>query len=227
MHYGTLSLPARLFLLAWNTSRDKITGAPDLHLAVRAGALAELAQRGVLFEQDRIVTPVVGARTGDPVLDALAELVEQSRPRTWRGWLTHRSRTTLGAVREQLITQGYLRAERGRILGLFPARRFVLERAGHAEVLHAEALAVLRGGQPVAEVPQEEAALVVCAATGKLRTVVSGKDRRRYKDRLDELTDRAGGTSPELRALMSKLRDALGSAVASAEAARSSGGGGG
>ncbi|WP_224058223.1 GOLPH3/VPS74 family protein [Streptomyces kanamyceticus] len=226
MHHGTQSLPARLFLLAWNTHRGKITGAPDLHLAVRAGALAELAQRGLLFERDRIVTPVVGARIGDTALDALAELVEQSRPRTWRGWMTHRSRGTLSAVRDQLIAHGYLRAERGRVLGLFPARRYVLERVGHVEVLQAEALAVLHGKQPVAEVSESDAALVVCAATGKLRTVVTGKDRRRYRDRLDELTERAGGASSELRTLMENLRKALASAVSSAEAARASGGGG-
>ncbi|ATL32098.1 GOLPH3/VPS74 family protein [Streptomyces formicae] len=226
MHHGTLSLPARLFLLAWNTHRGKITGAPDLHLAVRAGALAELAQRGVLFEEDRVVTPVIGARTGDTALDALAELIEQSRPRTWRGWLTHRSRGTLSAVRDQLVAHGYLRTERGRVLGLFPARRYALERVGHVEVLHAEALAVLHGKQPVAEVPEEDAALVMCAATGKLRTIVTGKDRRRYRDRIDELTERAGGASPELRAVMENLRKALASAISSAEAARASGGGG-
>lgn len=98
---------------------------------------------------------------------------------------------------------------------------------GYAEALHAQALDVLRGPRPAEEIDEGEAALVVCAATGKLRSVVTGKDRRRYKDRLAALTDRAGGATPELRALMRDLRRALASAVASAEAARSSGGGGG
>ncbi|MET7361727.1 GPP34 family phosphoprotein [Streptomyces sp. NPDC005562] len=228
MHFGTLSLPARLFLLSWHPEKRKFSGGPDLHLTVRAGALAELAGRGLLVEADRVVAPAaVGDRTGDPVLDALLELVEQSRPRTWRGWITHRSRATLNAVRADLAAHGYLREGRRRVLGLFPARHWELERVGYAEALHAEALAVLRGPRPVEEVDAGEAALVVCAATGKLRSVVTGKDRRRYKDRLAELTDRAGGAAPESRALMRDLRRALASAVASAEAARSSGGGGG
>ncbi|MET8686975.1 GPP34 family phosphoprotein [Streptomyces sp. NPDC004732] len=227
VHYGTLSLPAKLLLLAWSGEKERFTGGPDLHLVIRAGALAELAQRGVVVETDGTVTPVVGARTGDTVLDSLAALIEGSRPRKWRGWLTYRSRTTLDEVRGQLTAHGYLRQERRRVLGVFPTRHWELERAGYAEALQADAGTVLRGTRPVTEVPASEAALVMCAATGKVRPFATGKDRRRYKDRLAELTDRGGGASPELAELMRALRKALASAVAAAEMARSSNGGGG
>jgi hypothetical protein len=227
MPYGSLSLPTRIFLLAWDTGRNRIAGAPDLNLAVRACALAELAQRGLLSDVDGIVTPVFGARTGDAVLDGVLELIEESRPRKWRGWITHKSRHTLDEVREQLASEGYLRAERTRVFGIFPSRRYELERPGYVEVLHAEALSVLRGPVPVPEVPPGDAVLVVCAATGKLRGVISGKDRRQYKERLDALTDRGGAPAPELPEVMRALRKALASAVSSAEADRSGGGGGG
>lgn len=227
MPYGSLSLPSRIFLLAWDAGRNRITGAPDLHYAVRACALAELAQRRLLSDVDGIVTPVFGARTGDPGLDSVLELIEESRPRKWSGWITHKSGYTRDRVRDQLTSEGYLRTERTRVFGIFPSRRYELERAGYVEVLHAEALAVLRGPLPVPEVPAGDAALVVCAATGKLRAIISGKDRRHYKERLDELTDRAGAQAPELPELMRALRKALASAVAYAEAARSGGGGGG
>lgn len=227
MPYGSLALPARIFLLAWDTGRNKIAGAPDLRLAVRACALAELAQRGLVTDVDGIVTPVFGARTGDTALDGLLELIEESRPRKLRGWITHKARDTQADVRDQLVSGGYLRTERTRVFGIFPSRRYELERAGYVEVLHAEALAVLRGPVPVSEVPAGDAALVVCAATGKLRGIISGKDRRQHKERLDALTDRSGAPSPELPELMRGLRKALASAVSSAEAARSSGGGGG
>ncbi|MGW5862780.1 GOLPH3/VPS74 family protein [Streptomyces sp. NPDC055239] len=226
MPYGSLSLPDRIFLLAWDTDRNKITGAPDLHLAVRACALAELAQRGLVSDVDGIVTPVFGARTGDAVLDGVLELIEESRPRKWRGWITHKARDTRDGVRDQLASEGYLRTERTRVFGIFPSRRYELERAGYVEVLHAEVLAVLRGPVPVSEVPVGDAALVVCAATGKLRGVISRKDRREYGDRLDALTDRSGATAPQLPEVMRGLRKALASAVASAEDARSGGGGG-
>ncbi|MFF1692358.1 GPP34 family phosphoprotein [Streptomyces sp. NPDC058257] len=226
MPYGSLSLPTRIFLLAWDTGRNKITGAPDLPLAVRACALAELAQRGLVSDVDGIVTPVFGARTGDAVLDGLLELIEESRPRTWRGWITYKARDTRDGVRDQLASKGYLRTERTRVFGIFPSRRYELERAGYVEVLQAEVLAVLRGPVPVSEVPAGDAALVVCAATGKLRGVISGKDRRRYRDRLDALTDRSGSPAPQLPELMRGLRKALASAVSAAEDARAGGGGG-
>lgn len=219
MHYGTLSLPARLFLLAWSPERNRFAGGPDLHLAVRAAALAELARRGLLHEADGTVTPVGGSRTGDAVLDGLLDLVERSRPRGWRAWVTHRSGDTLTAVRDELTAHGYLRAGRRRAPGLFPVRYWQPERADHAERLRADALAVLRGPLPVADMARGDAALVVCAATGKVRPAVTGKDRRRHKDRLDALTDRGGGASPEQRAAMRDLRKALARAVATAEAA--------
>ncbi|MEV6751467.1 GPP34 family phosphoprotein [Streptomyces sp. NPDC051214] len=227
MPYGSLSLPTRIFLLAWDTGRNRIAGAPDLPYAVRACALAELAQRGLVSDVDGIVTPVFGARTGEQALDGVLELIEESRPRKWRGWITHKSGHTMDGVRDQLVAEGYLRSERTRVLGIFPSRRYELERAGYVEVLHAEALAVLRGPVPVSEVPPGDAALVVCAATGKLRGIIPGKERRQYKDRLDELTDRAGAPGPELPEVMRRLRKALASAVSAAEAARSGGSGGG
>lgn len=227
MPYGSLSLPTRIFLLAWDTGRNRIAGAPELPYAVRAGALAELAQRGLVSDVDGIVTPVFGARTGDPALDGVLELIEESRPRKWSGWITHKSRDTLNGTRDQLASEGYLRTERTRVLGIFPSRRYELERTGYVEVLHTEALAVLRGPVPVSEVPPIDAALVVCAATGKLRGIFPGKERRRYKERLDALTDRCGAPAPELPELMRALRKALASAVTYAEAARGGGGGGG
>lgn len=62
---GSLSLPARLYLLSWDTERLKVTGATHLHHLVRAGALTELAQRGLLADVEGIATPVdPDARTG-------------------------------------------------------------------------------------------------------------------------------------------------------------------
>ncbi|MGA4845441.1 hypothetical protein ACOBQB_03880 [Streptomyces sp. G5(2025)] len=53
-----------------------------------------------------------------------------------------------------------------------------MERAGGAETLHADASAVRRGRRPVGEVPPDDAALVMCAATGKPHTFGGAKDRR-------------------------------------------------
>lgn len=82
MPNGSLSLPARLYLLAWDTTRNELAGTTHL---VRAGALTELAQRGLLVDDDGIATPVdMDSGTGDAVLDGLLELVRESRPHRWR-----------------------------------------------------------------------------------------------------------------------------------------------
>lgn len=149
MPNGSLSLPARLYLLAWDTTRLKVTGATHLHHLVRAGALTELAQRGLLADVDGIATPVdADAHTGDLVLDGLLELVEESRPRKWKAWVTLRARVTLDAVRAQLAAEGYLRAEKKRVLGLFPSVEYELERVSAVEALREEARTVLRGPCP-------------------------------------------------------------------------------
>ncbi|MFJ6836338.1 GPP34 family phosphoprotein [Streptomyces sp. NPDC091209] len=210
MPNGPLSLPARLYLLAWDTSKRKITGSTHLHHLVRAGALTELAQRGLLVDDDGIVTPVdPDSRTGDLVLDGLLELVFESRPRRWKSWVTSRARVTLDAVRAQLAAEGYLRAEKKRVLGLFPSVEYELDRVPAVEALRAEARQVLEGPVPVADVGDREAALVALATAAELRTLASPKERKLHKARIDELTERGGAAAPALRKVIQEVRTAV------------------
>ncbi|MET9897347.1 GPP34 family phosphoprotein [Streptomyces sp. NPDC006446] len=210
MPNGSLSLPARLYLLAWDTTKLKITGSTHLHHLVRAGALTELAQRGLLLDDDGIVTPVdPDSRTGDLVLDGLLELVAESRPRKWKPWVTLRARVTLDAVRAQLAAGGYLRAERKRVLGLFPSVEYELDRVPAVEALRAEARQVLEGPLPVAEVSDRDAALVALATAAELRTLASPKERKLHKARIDELTERGGAAAPALKKVIQEVRTAV------------------
>lgn len=146
MPVGPLSLPAHLYLLAWDTSKSEITGVAQIPQLVRAGALTELAQRGLLVDDDGIATPVdMDASTGDAVLDGLLELVRESRPHRWQSWVTLHARITLDAVREQLAAGGSLRARKRRALGLFPTVEYDLARPAAVEALQEEALGILRG----------------------------------------------------------------------------------
>lgn len=215
MPNGPLSLPARLCLLAWDTSRLEVTGTAPLHLLVRAGALTELAQRGLLIDDDGIVTPVdPDSRAGDVVLDGLLELVEESRPRTWGEWVTPRARVTLHAVCAQLAAEGFLRTERKRILGLFPSTGYGMERASAVDALRAEARQVLEGPRPVADVSDRDAALVALAVAAEVPAFV------RARDRIDELTERGAAAAPALKKIIQEVRTAA--IAASAEAATGS-----
>jgi hypothetical protein len=207
---GSLSLPARLYLLAWDTTRSELTGTGHLHHLVRAGALTELAQRGLLLDDDGIATPVdMDSRTGDAVLDGLLELVRESRPHHWRSWVPLHARVTLDAVREQLAVEGYLRADKRRALGLFPTVEYALERVAVVDALHEEARQVLEGSGHPAEISDRDAAVVVLATAAELRTLVNRKERGHHKERLAELAERGGTASPALRKVVRELYTAL------------------
>ncbi|MEV6594431.1 GOLPH3/VPS74 family protein [Streptomyces acidicola] len=217
MPNGSLSLPARLYLLAWDTTRTELTGESRLHHLVRAGALTELAQRGLLADEDGIATPVdPDARTGDLVLDGLLELVEESRPRTWQTWVTLRARVTLDAVRAQLAADGCLRVVKRRALGVFPTVEYELERLSLVDAQQEEARRILEGPLPVAQVPERDAALVALAASAGLRTLSAGtdsgsagKDPDRRRERIEALTERGGAAAPALRKVVQEMRTAL------------------
>ncbi|MFF1448049.1 GPP34 family phosphoprotein [Streptomyces sp. NPDC058274] len=223
---GSLSLPARLYLLAWDTTKLKLTGGTHVHHLVRAGALTELAQRGLLKDVDGITTPAdADGATGDLVLDGLLELVAESRPRKWKTWVTLRARVTLDAVRAQLAADGYLRAEKKRVFGVFPSVDYVLARVPVVEALREEARQVLEGPLPVSAVGDRDAALVALAAAAELRTFVSGKERKQYKDRIEELTERSGAAAPALKKVIQEVRTAMIVAVTAASSAGASSGG--
>ncbi|WP_328689660.1 GPP34 family phosphoprotein [Streptomyces phaeochromogenes] len=210
MPTGSLSLPARLYLLAWDTTKLKVTDAAHLPHLVRAGALTELAQRGLLADVDGIATPTdPDAQTGDPVLDGLLELVEESRPHRWKTWVGLRARVTLDAVRAQLAADGYLRAEKTRVLGVFPSVEYEIDRVAVVDALRAEAREVLEGPMPVEEVPEQDAALVALAAGAELRTLLSGKEQRQYKQRIEDLVERSGATTPALKKAVQEVRSAV------------------
>ncbi len=204
---ASLSLAARLYLLAWDTERMKLTGVSNAAHLVRAGALTELAQRGLLADDDGVARPVSDARTDDPALDDLLELIEESRPRRWKSWVTHHAKYTLDAVRTQLAEAGYLRTEHSR--WLFSTTRYELERPDVVKALREDARDVLTGPVPVSDVPDRDAALVALAAASELRTLATGKERKQYKQRIEALTDRSGAAAPALRKVIQEMRTAM------------------
>ncbi|MCX5253424.1 GPP34 family phosphoprotein [Streptomyces canus] len=215
MPVGPLSLPAHLYLLAWDTSKSEITGATQIPQLVRAGALTELAQRGLLVDDEGIATPVdMDASTGDAVLDGLLELVRESRPHRWRSWVTLHTRITLDAVREQLAAGGWLRARKRRALGLFPTVEYDLAHPAAVEALQEEARQMLRGPVPAVDIADRDAAVVALAAAAGLRTLLPRKVS--HDTRVEELIERSGQAAPALRKVVHELRGAVAAASAGA-----------
>ncbi|MFE7901536.1 GPP34 family phosphoprotein [Streptomyces sp. NPDC057424] len=211
MPYGPLSLPARLCLLAWDAARPAAGGTAHRPGPVRAGALVELARRGLLIDEGGIVTPAdPDTATGDAVLDGLLELVRESCPHPWRTWVTLRARVTFDAVREQLVAEGYLRAEKRRVLGVFPSVEYALERVAVGEALREETRRILRGPLPVTEVSERDAAVaVLAAAAGLCGESTPGQ-------RAGQLAGRAAAATPGLGGVLREVSTAVtaGAAVA-------------
>ncbi|CAM5454019.1 GPP34 family phosphoprotein OS=Streptomyces tendae OX=1932 GN=GUR47_02440 PE=4 SV=1 [Streptomyces tendae] len=210
MPNGSLSLPARLCLLAWDPTGSTAADTARVHHLVRAGALTELAQRGLLTDDEGIVTPAdLDSRTGDAVLDGLLELVRESLPHRWRTWVRLHARVTFDAVREQLVAQGYLRAEKRRVLGVFPSVEYVLARAAVARALREEARSVLEGPLPAGEVSERDAALGALAAAAGLGVPKGTLGGVRGRDRITELSRRCASAAPGMRKIVSEVWDAV------------------
>ncbi|MFH8973661.1 GPP34 family phosphoprotein [Streptomyces sp. NPDC017890] len=228
MPNGSLSLPARLCLLAWDPERSSAADTARLHHLVRAGALTELAQRGLLTDDEGIATPVdLDSRTGDAVLDGLLDLVRESMPHRWRTWVRLHARVTFDAVREQLVAEGHLRAEKKRVLGVFPSVEYALARVAAARALREETRYVLQGPVPAGQVPERDAAVAALAAAAELRTLgfsafASAGPGARRDDRIAELTGRGGAAAPGLRKIVDEVWGAV--SAETARAAASAGG---
>ncbi|MFI7137164.1 GPP34 family phosphoprotein [Streptomyces massasporeus] len=204
MSNGPLTLSARLCLLAWDAAGPAAGATAHRPAPVRAGALVELARRGLLTGEDGIATPVdLDASAGDAVLDGLLELVRESCPHPWRTWVTLRSRVTFDAVREQLVADGFLRAEKRRVLGVFPTVEYALERVAVVEALREETRPILHGALPVARISERDAALAVLAAAADLL------DEDTCDRRIEQLTERAGASMPGLASIVREVSTAV------------------
>ncbi|WP_103348063.1 GPP34 family phosphoprotein [Amycolatopsis sp. CA-128772] len=213
-----LSLPARAYLLACDTRRDRLPDRERVALLVRAAALTDLVLRGLVEDADG--RPVVrgAGGTGHLVLDDLLAELAADPHRKWRAWVRRGARGTLQSLEAQLDAAGVLTLRTSRVLGLFPRRRPVVRDTATAAALHDEVGAALRSGSPV---PPEVAALTSLAAAVELGTVLPRGERRRHRERLARLDAQAGAAVPALRKVIRELH-----AARTARIAAASGGGG-
>ncbi|QXJ20405.1 GPP34 family phosphoprotein [Actinomadura graeca] len=198
------SLPARMFLLAYDLRKQKMTmHGSQLGYVLRAAALTELYLDGRLGGDDRRPAP---GTPGDDPYGMLAQ-ISGSRPRTWRYWIRKDSRPFVATVREELRRGGWIRVTRYRAFGLFPRERVTVKDPRVVKALWGGASSALRG-RPVAHVNSYDAAAVALAAAGEMRSVLPGRDRRRHRRRIAELTARSGPAAPAVRKLISAERAA-------------------
>lgn len=183
-----MDLPERMFLLAYDPRRERLTWRADVGLIVRAAALAELELRGVLIDE-RGRANVARARQPkitDPLLhEVLAEIEASRKPRRWQHWVQRRARKTRAAVERRLVADRVITTERRRMFGIVPFTHITVRDPLLVGRLHASVAAALRSRT----VDPSDAAAVALAAAGQLSTVFSWRQRRASRHRIAELTE--------------------------------------
>lgn len=188
------TLPERLFLLAYDTERERLARWTDVGLLVRAAALAELELLGALVDENGRATlprarrPVVA----DPLLrEVLAEVEAAPRPRRWQHWVDRRTGKARAAVELRLVADRVITAEPYRVLGIIARTRITVRDPLIVGRLHAQVADALRSRT----VDPRDAAMVALAAAGELRTVFGWRQRRAHRARIAELAAASSAAS--------------------------------
>ncbi|MBE3205965.1 MULTISPECIES: GOLPH3/VPS74 family protein [Parafrankia] len=200
------SLPAKLYLLAYNLEKDQMYANRRLGRALRAAALVELETDGWLTDDGGLArvaadlppgrgepTPRGGAGRADPLVAAVhRQISEAPAPRAWVDWIDHDHRRAAVETRDDLESAGWLRVARGRVLSVIPTSAVVLLDRPRVRELNRAAGPVLRGEVTPQAAPADLVALVALAAAGDVITLVNVSQRRAFADRIATLTALAG-----------------------------------
>lgn len=193
------ALPARLFLLAYDPERGRLTARSKLGKVLRAAALTDLQLSGNLADDNGRARLTTAATPADPVLAHVLEEIRAVGPRKWRRWIDRRPRSIVREVRDDLERAHLIKVEQHRLLGVFPADRITLRHPLVRRHILQSARDTLRPSRLVSRVDLRDAAIVVLASTADLRTVVTREQRNNRKDRLAQLAVRVGPAVPALK----------------------------
>lgn len=196
-----------MYLLAYDEAARRLYDRSRTGFLVRVAALVDLTLRGHLTERQEAVRVLEPGPAGDPVLDEVLDEVAASA-HTWKR-LARRHRTeTLRTVEGGLVARGQLTVGTGRI-PVVSGRRTTVLVPGAVRELQTHVNALVRASASAHEVAAEDAALVALAAAGRIDSVMSGQDRRRYRARVDALTGRLGELAPGLETTVRGLNTTM------------------
>ena len=193
------STAARVFLLAYDPERGRLTARSKLGKVLRSAVLVDLQLSGnVVDDGGRVRVPNSPAPADVVAAGVLGEL-RATGPRRWRHWIDRRGGATVRQVRDELARARLIKVEPRRVLGIFPADRITLRHPLVRRHLLQSAHDTLRPSRLVSRVDLRDASVVVLASTANLRTVLTKDQRTRHKDRLAQLAVRVGPVVPALK----------------------------
>jgi Golgi phosphoprotein 3 (GPP34) len=201
------TLPASLYLLAYDTTKNELAKKAWLDYLVRGAVLCELIIRGYLVEVGRrpramAVNGHGTSRPADPMLSLVLDELRQDPGLTWRRLLRQDATQSLAAVEQQLAHERLISAgPGGSVTGPVAAAD-----PAAVESMQESVRAALTGQVDPAALPARDAALAALAAVVPLPTVISRREVRRHADVLAALGDRAAEQRPALRSLIAQMR---------------------
>jgi hypothetical protein len=194
------TLPQRLYLLAYDTRRQRITHRFELRYALRAAVLAELLLRGHIVDRDGAVPAGRTHACDDPVLRAALTEITAAPGQSWKHWVRAGHRSVERTIGDQLSADGRIDVRHRRGL-----RRTTITVPDLQPVLRITngVRRALREERP----DPADAALVVLADAAGLPAVAT-TDRRAREQQVDRLAQPLGPVVPALRAVIRGMRAA-------------------
>lgn len=209
-----------LLLTDDSTGRLLVAGA-EMDLALAGAQLVELSLSGrVDLEAKRLVVRD-GSSTGDAVLDSALAVVRRREGRKVSAVMGELGRRIRPALYQRLSDSGVLRCEEGRVLGVFPTRRWPTASADHEAALRRALTAALVRGEPLEERGRALVALLhALRATHKVVVPREhGLRRRELDSRAKELSEGSWGSDAVRAAVDAMMAAVIGAAAVSAVAA--------
>ena len=194
----------------------RLSNPQQIGFALMGSELVRLAAAGrITIESDRIVV-ADPAQTGDADLDtALGSLVRAGRPPRPKHWVSHPRRGLSDSYLARLAAAGVVQAERGSVLGIFPATRWRVIDQERLSAARARLDAIAGSDGPV-DTPQAAYGGLAHAAGLGMR-LYPGWGNRRLRSRLEQI---ARNKVPSAPAADASTAAATRAAASAAEAAR-------
>jgi hypothetical protein len=204
-----------LLLTDDDTGRLLVTGAP-LDMGLGGAQLVELSLAGNVDLDDRKRLRVLDA--SEPADELLAQALAVVRRREGRKparVIGQLGKNLRGELYARLTAGGLLRAEEGRVLGLFPRHRWPTASTDHESVVRqAITAALVQGGTPE---PRDAALVSLLHALRSVHKVVDPKEhglRRRDLERRAKEIAEGGWASQAVRQAIDEMMAAVTVAVA-------------
>ncbi|GLU50185.1 GOLPH3/VPS74 family protein [Nocardiopsis ansamitocini] len=196
-----LTLPQRLYLISYDTDKGRFDPVSTTYRGplLRAAALAELIIGGLLHGRGGKAEHTAVRPPEDPFLAEVLADVAPNEPGHWINAVQRGTVRAEEAVCEQLVANGSITVERGRMLGVFPTRTVTPNDPGQVRLLREHTRNAVVAGHDPATVPIEDAALAVIAVEGDIWTVFGPQERGTHKAALKALQKRFDSEVPALR----------------------------